>query len=244
MITIILFIFLLLFGGCRSVLGLGLLYTPLPPAVPVILPTVVVIEASPTFTFTPNHSKGEPSVTPTYTITPTATSTFTPTPFVTPSADNVPCTVAVRQPPANSPTQIPNNLGTPSVGVPIDVHLAYCMNLGTVGVGDTWQLLVRAVDMELPVYYLTITNDDSEELSIRYDPASPADFEFSSDLSSVSIMSATTHRQSQTLFTFIVNEVDVVEISLFATGLVQYDYSNPAISTSTPSETFFLAINE
>ena len=243
MITIILFIFLLLFGGCRSVLGLGLLYIPLQPAVPVILPTVAVIEASPTFTFTPNHSKGEPSVTPTYTITPTTT--FTPTPFVTPSADNVPCTVAVRQPPENAPTRMPmrSSLSTPAPGIPMDVHLAYCISDDDIRVGDVWHIHVRVVDMRLPVYYLTITSDD-ETLSIRYNPAIPSDFEFSSNLSALSMVSATTYNQWETIFTLTTSAVDVVQVSMYASGEVELSYPMPPMWTTTPSETFFLAINE
>ncbi len=219
MITIILFIFLMLFGGCRSLLGLGLLYTASPPPTPILLPTRAIIETTPT---------------------------FTPTPFVTPSADTAPCTVTVRQPPINSPTQIPNNLGTPQVGVPLDFHVAYCMNLGTLVVGDTWELRVRGIGIGLPVYYLTINNDTDEELTIRYNPDVPSNFEFSSNLSSMTMVSATTYNEWEAIFTLTANAVDVVQISLYAHGEVGYGYPGPVTWSwaVTPTETFFLAINE
>jgi|GEM_PF-1980548 len=160
----------------------------------------------------------------------------------TPSAEGGVCTLTIRQAPENSSTRIPptgeNN------GAPLNIQVAYCMNLGTLLVGDEWQLRVRAIDMGLAVYYLTITNDDGEELTIRYNPTQPANFEFSSNLSALTMVSATTYNQWETIFTLTSTAVDVVEISLYASGEVHYGYSGPASWTITPTETFFLAINE
>ena len=236
--TIIIILFLLLMQGCGSLIAFP---PPQDPYPPVEIPTRVIYP-SPTYTPTPAPDiRVSPTPSPTLNLD---VPTYTPTPL---ADSNRPCQIIVRQPPPDSPTRMPmrSSLSTPAPGgVPMDVHVAYCVSDDDIRVGDEWHIHVRVIDMGLPVYQAVITNVETQELLARYNPAVPSDFAYESDLDSLTLLSMTTYNQWEAVFTFVANKPDVIQISLYASGEVHFGYPGPATWTTTPYEVFRITIQE
>ncbi len=223
---IIIFIFLLLFGGCVGLSDVDILpvYPDGPPPTPIsIMPTVAVM------------------------ATPTATLNFdspTPTPFITPQAENMPCTIIVRQPPINAPTRIPDPINPNAVGAPIDTHLAYCLTNATPSVGDEIKLYVRSIDLGMPAYSFRFNNIEGDELTISFNPTLPNDVQIGSDLASLSFVSIETVNTWEVIITLVANSPDALNVTGSASGEVHFGYPGPAMWTSATLEPFPMYISE
>jgi len=230
MITIIIFIFLLLFGGCA---GIGTGYVDIlpvypdgpPPTAIHMIPTVVVI-ATPT----PTLNFDNP--------------TLTPTAFITPQAENTPCTIIVRQAPANAPTRIPDSINPEAIGAPIDPHLAYCLTNATPRVGDEIKIYVRAIDLGMPAYSFRLNNIEGEELTISFNPAVPNNLQLGSNLDSLSFISIETVNNWEVVITLMANSPDALSMTGSASGEVHFGYPGPAMWTSATLEPFPIYISE
>ncbi|MDX2077032.1 MAG: hypothetical protein SFZ02_11410 [bacterium] len=235
--TIIIFLFLLLFGGCTSIANVDILpvYPDGPPH-----PTIVEIYPSPTYTPTDNHSRGEPSATPTLDF---SSASPTPTPNANVEAVIEPCSITVRQPPVNAPTRMPDPMNSPNVGAPIDPHVAFCTTPEIPQVGQAWIIYLRAIDLGMPIYFLTLSNIEGEELTVSYNPAT-AQYEVGSDLSSLSFVSAMTLNSWNVVMTFMVNEPDEIRVTGSASGEVHFGYPGPAMWSTGALEPFVLTTSE
>lgn len=234
MVTIIIFLFLLLFGGCVGLSDMDILpvYPDGPPPTAMMIPT-----AYPSPTYTPSQGRSEPSPTINF-------STPTPTPFPTPQAENVPCTITVRQPPITAPTRMPDPINPNAVGGQIDPHLAYCITTTTPIVGETFQLYVRAIDLGMPAYNFTISNIRGETLALSYNPAVPADYTFESNLNAITILSAVTRNSWEVVITLVANSPDELTVIGNASGEVHFGYPGPAMWTSARLDPFEIVISE
>ncbi|MCU0479944.1 MAG: hypothetical protein MUE54_01875 [Anaerolineae bacterium] len=221
----LIFIFLLLFGGCVGLSDMDILPVyPDGPAPTAIMITPPIIEATPT----PTLNFDNP----------------TPTPFPTPQAENVPCVITVRQPPVTAPTRIPDPMNPNAVGGQIDTHLAYCVTSTTPKVGETFQIYVRAIDLGMPSYNFIISNIKGETLALSYNPAVPSDYTFESNLNAITILSAVTRNSWEVVITLVANSADALSVTGSASGEVHFGYPGPAMWTSATLDPFEIVISE
>lgn len=226
--TIIIFLILLLFGGCA---GIGIGYVDIlpvypdgpPPTAIHMMPTVAVM------------------------VTPTPTLNFdnpTPAPFITPQAEEVPCTIIVRQPPITAPTRMPDPMNPNAIGGQIDPHLAYCLTNATPSVGDEIKIYVRAIDLGMPAYNFIISNARGETLTIGFNPSIPDFVDLGSDLPSISFLSAGRVNSWEVIITLVANSPDTLTVTGSASGEVHFGYPGPAMWTSATLESFQMTISE
>jgi hypothetical protein len=234
--TIIIFLFLLLFGGCVDMGAIDIL--PVypdgpPPQPPVEIVTPVAIY--PTFTPTPN---------PRAEISPTPTLDFSSTlPTLTPIGNGEPCTIIVRQPPINAPTRMPDPINSPTVGEPIDPHVAYCTTPNSPQVGQEWFIYLRAIDLGMPAYRVTFANIEGEELIVGFNPATSG-LEVTSGLPSLSFISVITFNRWDIAIRLLVDAPDEIRVEGSASGEVHFGYPGPAMWSSGALEPFVLTTVE
>jgi hypothetical protein len=152
-------------------------------------------------------------------------------------SENLPCTIERRIAPEGAPTLVPSSNDEETRTV--DPHVAVCLSDETIQVGETFRLYVQAIDIGMPIYGLTLTGENGENLSVRVNPAlGGQSLEVEGVLSSLELMSIEQINSWNVAFVFRALGSGHITGDVYASGEIHYGYPGPATWAGGSSDGF------